>query len=71
MENEDKKQPIRYLIPEKAWEYFSQPLSTDDDFIKHQKILSQFYDAIINLYQIKKIRNLYSRIRRNLPRTRI
>jgi len=54
MENEDKKQPIRYLIPEKAWEYFSQPLSTDDDFIKHQKILSQFYDAIINLYQIKK-----------------
>ncbi|GIX42271.1 MAG: hypothetical protein KatS3mg129_2004 [Leptospiraceae bacterium] len=54
MENEDKKQSLSIILPDKAREYFIHSLSSDIDFIKNQKLLSQIYEALLNLYEIKK-----------------
>jgi hypothetical protein len=59
MENEDKKQSISFLLPEKAREYFLTGSTQELEFKLNQKILSQIYDALFNLYEIKKTDNYF------------
>lgn len=56
MEREEKKISLNYLFPNKVYEIFLNPsaFTKEEEIIKNQRILSQIYDSICNLYESKK-----------------
>ncbi len=62
MEREEKKFSLNYLLPSKVREFFLNPsaFTKEEDIIINQRILSQIYDSIYNLYESKnKLENYF------------
>lgn len=61
MENENKTKHLNFYLPQEGMNVLSSPFQTSlsGDYLKNQKILSQIYDIIYKLYDVKKLETYF------------